>query len=62
MSDYVRTDEGLIYWPMCAIPGCPNRQCKALQSKYCYPHTPSGTQDTLMKKLRKVPEVIDRVE
>jgi len=26
-------------WPMCPIPGCMNRICLLLNSKYCYPHT-----------------------
>jgi len=39
MSDYVLTDDGLIYWPMCAIRTCKNRRCDALNSEYCWPHT-----------------------
>jgi hypothetical protein len=39
MSDYVDMGDGPFYWPMCVIPGCKNRQCLALQSVYCWPHS-----------------------
>ena len=26
-------------WPGCAIPGCQNKSCRRLNSKYCHPHT-----------------------
>ena len=29
-------------WPKCPMPGCPNRCCRALNSRYCWPHTGSG--------------------
>jgi hypothetical protein len=27
-------------WPKCAIPACENKSCRALRSKFCWPHTP----------------------
>ena len=40
----IETNEGYkrVYWPMCAVKGCPNRCCLRLGSKYCWPHTGSG--------------------
>lgn len=32
-------EEELLAWPPCAIPGCQNRSCLRLNSKYCHPHT-----------------------
>ena len=29
-------------WPDCAIPGCPRKCCLALDSIYCFPHTPGN--------------------
>jgi hypothetical protein len=26
-------------WPGCAVPDCPNKCCKRLDSPYCWPHT-----------------------
>lgn len=26
-------------WPNCAVPGCTNKCCLRLHSKYCWPHT-----------------------
>ncbi len=43
VNNYVIIEgEGLVYWPMCKINGCPNRQCKSLGSVYCWPHTGNG--------------------
>lgn len=39
MSNYIDMGDGPEYWPMCVIPLCPNRQCRALQSVYCWPHS-----------------------
>jgi len=57
MSDYIEIEgEGLVYWPMCPIKGCPNRICLRLASKYCWPHTGSGKgQAELMRDLEKQP-------
>lgn len=29
-------------WPDCPIEGCPNKICLALQSDFCFPHTPGN--------------------
>ena len=29
-------------WPDCAMPGCPNKSCLALNSPFCFPHTPGN--------------------
>lgn len=33
-------------WPKCAVPGCNNKCCISLYSKYCYPHTPGIQKQT----------------
>lgn len=39
-------------WPNCAIPGCPNKCCLRLESKYCHPHTGIGeSYDEMMSKI-----------
>jgi hypothetical protein len=30
-------------WAKCAVPACQNKCCKALRSRYCWPHTPGDT-------------------
>ena len=40
MNSYVQIEgRGLVYWPKCVVPNCPNRCCLALDSVRCYPHT-----------------------
>jgi hypothetical protein len=29
-----------LFWSDCASPGCKNKCCLGLSSKYCFPHTP----------------------
>lgn len=29
-------------WPDCPIEGCPNKICLALDSEFCFPHTPGN--------------------
>ena len=30
-------------WPDCGIEGCENKCCLALDSDFCFPHTPGNT-------------------
>lgn len=40
LSDFVITDDGsMMYWPMCAIPGCEGRICIGRSDRYCFPHS-----------------------
>lgn len=51
------SEKTLADWNNCLIPGCPNKCCKALDSKYCWPHTGSGiTKDQLMSKFKTADE------
>lgn len=36
------TDEEWAAWPDCPIEGCPNKICLALDSQFCFPHTPGN--------------------
>ena len=36
-------------WPDCAIDGCPNKCCLALDSVFCFPHTPGNKHVKHMK-------------
>jgi hypothetical protein len=38
MSDEIDLDE----WPNCAVDGCEYKCCLALESPYCYAHTPGS--------------------
>ena len=29
-------------WPDCPVEGCTNKVCLALDSEYCFPHTPGN--------------------
>ena len=60
MSDWIYIEgEGLVYWPMCPIKGCPNRICFSEESKYCYPHTGSGKSfDELIAELNEEPKEV----
>lgn len=42
MSDYVRIEGRLVYWPMCRTPGCGNRMNRAANNGLCWPCQPSG--------------------
>ena len=46
------SDEEWEAWPWCAVPGCGNKCCRALQSQYCWPHTP-GTPEQAAQNLRE---------
>ena len=41
------TNEERETWPNCAAPGCTNKSCRSLRSKYCWPHTPGTAQQAL---------------
>lgn len=45
MSD----DEDLSWWPDCPVDGCPNKCCFALDSVFCFPHTPGNEHVKRMK-------------
>jgi hypothetical protein len=36
--------ESLDDWPRCAMPGCETKICVALDSSFCFPHTPGETE------------------
>lgn len=36
-------------WPDCAIDGCPRKCCLALDSIFCFPHTPGNEHVKHMK-------------
>lgn len=36
-------------WPDCVIDGCPNKCCLALDSIFCFPHTPGNEHVKHMK-------------
>lgn len=36
-------------WPNCPIEGCPNKICLALNSEFCFPHTPGNKHVKHMK-------------
>lgn len=36
-------------WPDCVIDGCPNKCCLALDSIFCFPHTPGNEHVKRMK-------------
>lgn len=38
-----------INWPDCPIEGCPNKICLALNSEFCFPHTPGNEHVKRMK-------------
>ena len=42
-------DDNSANWPDCAIEGCPNKCCLALDSIYCFPHTPGNVHVKHMK-------------
>lgn len=45
-----RNDEGdFANWPDCVIDGCPNKCCLALDSVFCFPHTPGNKHVKHMK-------------
>lgn len=46
-----RNDDGSDFanWPDCAIDGCPNKCCLALDSVFCFPHTPGNKHVKHMK-------------
>lgn len=37
------------HWPNCAIHGCGRKSCRALNSIYCFPHTPENEHVKRMK-------------
>lgn len=43
------TDSMSANWPDCAIEGCPNKCCLALDSLFCFPHTPGNKHVKRMK-------------
>lgn len=43
------SDTIYVNWPDCAIEGCPNKCCLALDSKFCFPHTPGNVHVKNMK-------------
>lgn len=43
-------------WPDCAVDGCPNKCCLALDSIYCFPHTPGNKHVKHMKIDARHPE------
>ena len=53
MSDYVLTENGVVYWPKCSIPYCPNRSCIRLNNDKCYPHTWGLKSDTFKSKKKE---------
>ena len=38
-----------INWPDCPVPGCTNKICLALNSDFCFPHTPGNEHVKRMK-------------
>lgn len=42
-------DNSFANWPDCAVDGCPNKCCLALDSIYCFPHTPGDKHVKHMK-------------
>lgn len=44
-----RGETDLDAWPDCAKPGCLNKCCLALGSKFCFPHTPGNKHVKSMK-------------
>jgi hypothetical protein len=36
-------------WPDCAVDDCPNKCCLALDSVFCFPHTPGNKHVKNMK-------------
>lgn len=47
--DPLRDEGTFANWPDCAIKACPNKCCLALDSVYCFPHTPGNKHVKLMK-------------
>lgn len=47
MSDDINTFYA--NWPDCAVEGCPNKCCLALDSVWCFPHTPGNEHVKRMK-------------
>lgn len=47
-------------WPDCAVEGCPNKCCLALDSVFCFPHTPGNKHVKHMKiKARNTGHVVE---
>lgn len=38
-----------INWPDCPVEGCQNKICLALNSEFCFPHTPGNEHVKRMK-------------
>lgn len=56
MSDDGLTQEQFDAWPDCPIPGCPNKICLSLNSKYCHPHTKELiVDDSEMLEFQRLP-------
>ncbi len=51
------TLENLEDWPNCAIEGCPNKACLALDSHLCFPHTPGTSEE----KHRRIDAELERL-
>lgn len=49
-------------WPDCAIEGCQRKCCLALDSIYCFPHTPGNPHVNGMKIDIRNPEPIEEDE
>lgn len=47
MSEWSESDYA--NWPDCVIDGCPNKCCLALDSIFCFPHTPGNKHVKHMK-------------
>jgi hypothetical protein len=47
-------------WAGCAVEGCRNKSCRALGSRYCYPHT-MGQRATLGYKMRDTPTIVEEL-
>lgn len=62
----VETESGgtaIVWWPMCAVNGCPNRICHSKSDKYCYPHSTNGkTHEQLMDELKCDETLPERVK
>lgn len=46
---FISTNRDYHEWADCAVEGCPNKACLALDSQFCFPHTPGNEH---VKKMR----------
>lgn len=44
------TDDEFNAWPKCVVPACTLKCCRALASRFCWPHTP-GTPEQAAESL-----------